>query len=63
VGLIIEKFEAAELPPPGAGFERTKLTTCPAARAEAGTITCMLVALRYFACSAVPFRVAAVDEI
>jgi hypothetical protein len=60
---MIEKFDAAEFPPPGAGFERTKLTTCPAARAEAGTTTCMLVALTYFVCKAVPFRVAAVDEI
>jgi hypothetical protein len=61
VGLMIEKFAAAEAPPPGEGFEATKLTTCPDPRADAGTTTCMLVALTYFVCSATPFRVAAVE--
>jgi hypothetical protein len=60
---MIEKLAAAELPPPGEGFEATKLTICPEASAEAGTATCKLVALTYFVCSAVPFRVAAVDAI
>jgi hypothetical protein len=45
VGLVIEKLAAAESPPPGAGFEATKLAVCPAASAEAGTVTCRLVAL------------------
>jgi len=63
VGLMIEKLDGAELPPPGVGFESTRFVTCPAASAEAGTVACMLVALTYVVCSAAPFRVVAVEEI
>jgi hypothetical protein len=51
---MIEKLAAAELPPPGEGFEATKLTICPEANADPGTTTCKLVALTYFVCSAAP---------
>jgi hypothetical protein len=45
VGLIMEKLDGLELPPPGDGFESTKFATCPAVSADAGTATCRLVAL------------------
>jgi hypothetical protein len=45
VGLIIEKLDGSELPPPGEGFESTSFATCPAASADAGTATCRLVPL------------------
>ena len=45
VGLMIEKLDGSELPPPGDGFESTRFATCPAASADAGTTACRLVAL------------------
>jgi len=45
VGLLTEKSTGAEFPPPGVGFERTTVATCPAASADAGTVAWRLVAL------------------
>src|SRR4030081_3928503 len=43
VGLMIEKLDGSELPPPGDGFESTRFATCPAASADAGTTPCRLL--------------------
>jgi hypothetical protein len=58
---MIEKFAASEAPPPGEGFEATRLTTCPEASVAAGMTICRLVALTYFVCRGAPFKVAAVE--
>src|SRR5260370_24954189 len=39
VGLIIEKLDGSELPPPGEGLDSTSFATWPAASADAGTAT------------------------
>jgi hypothetical protein len=39
VGLITRNLVAADEPPPGEGFDRTRLISCPAASAAAGTAT------------------------
>lgn len=62
-GLMIEKLDTVELPPPGVGLESARFATCPAANADAGTTAWRLVALIYVVCSAVPFRDAAVEAI
>jgi hypothetical protein len=62
VGLITEKFTAAEPPPPGDGLVTITAATSPAARAAAGSVACREVEFEKIVGTAVPLKLTAEPE-